>query len=387
MGMGRKLRWGLVGGGEGSQIGTAHRVGATIDGEFEWVAGALDIDPERGRDSAIRGGVPPARAYGDWQEMVRRESGLGPDQRLDLVTVATPNSTHHRISKALLECGFHVLCEKPITTTVSDGEDLVEAARAANRILAVNYGYSGYPMVRQARAMVRDGQLGRLRVVVAEFAHGSHADADDTDNPRVRWRYDPAQAGISSVLADTGIHALHMACFVIGRDVTRVAADFASTVPGRMLEDDAMVSLRFSGEVVGRLWSSAVAVGQQHGLTLRVFGERGGLRWSQEQPNQLYWTPLGKPTRTLERGDGNLSAEATRSSRITVGHVEGMIGAFGNIYADLAEGIRAFAEERDPDPASTWYPTGKDGVRTLAVVHAAARSAREAGRWVDIGAS
>ncbi len=381
---GRKLRWGLVGGGEGSQIGGAHRIAATIDGEFEFVAGALDIDPGRGREFAIRCGITGSRAYGDWREMVRQESLTGPDERLDLVTVATPNSTHHEIATAFLESGLHVLCEKPITTSVSDGEDLLRTARSANRILAVNYGYSGYPMVRQARAMVRDGMLGRVRVVVAEFAHGSHADADDADNPRVRWRYDPAQAGISSVLADTGLHALHMACFVIDRDVERVSADFASTVEGRVLEDDAMVSLRFSGGEVGRLWASAVAVGQQHGLTLRVFGERGGLRWSQEQPNQLYWTPIGKPTRTLERGDAGLSDEAQRASRITVGHAEGMLGAFGNIYSDLAETVRARAEGRRPDAASTWYPTGEEGVRTLAVVRAAARSAQGAGRWIEV---
>ena len=382
--MPRKLRWGLVGGGEGSQIGGAHRRGAVLDGHFELLAGALDIDPDRGREFAVRKGIEEARAYGEWRRMLAREARLGPDERLDLVTIATPNSTHHEISKAFLEAGFDVLCEKPITTTVEDGQDLVETAREADRILAVNYGYSGYPMVRQARAMVRDGKLGRIRVAVAEFAHGSHGDAADADNPRVRWRYDPAQVGVSSALADTGLHALHMTCFVIGQDVARVSADFASTVEGRALEDDAMVAMRFSGGTIGRLWTSAVAVGQQHGLTLRVFGETGGLRWSQEQPNQLFWTPLGAPTRTLERGNARLSEESNRASRITVGHAEGMLGAFANIYADLAENIRAREEGRNPHPAATWFPTGEDGVRTLAVVHAAARSARSGGTWIDL---
>ena len=382
--MPRKLRWGLVGGGEGSQIGGAHRMGAALDGHFELLAGALDIDPDRGREFAVRKGIEEARAYGEWHRMLAREARLDPDERLDLVTVATPNSTHHEISKAFLEAGFDVLCEKPITTTVEDGQDLVATAREAGRILAVNYGYSGYPMVRQARAMVRDGKLGRIRVVVAEFAHGSHGDAADADNPRVRWRYDPAQVGVSSVLADTGLHALHMTCFVIGQDVARVSADFASTVEGRALEDDAMVAMRFSGGTIGRLWTSAVAVGQQHGLTLRVFGETGGLRWSQEQPNQLFWTPLGAPTRTLERGNPRLSEESDRASRITIGHAEGMLGAFANIYSDLAENIRAREEGRNPHPAATWFPTGEDGVRTLAVVHAAARSARSGGTWIDL---
>lgn len=381
-----RLRWGLVGGGEGSQIGSAHRIGATMDGLLELAAGAMDIDPARGREFAMRRGIRADRAYGDWRRMLERESALEPGERLDLVTVATPNSTHHEIATAFLEAGFHVLCEKPLTTTVADARDLVRTARSAGRILAVNYGYSGYPMVRQARAMVRNGELGGIRVVVAEFAHGSHADASDADNPRVRWRYDPAQAGESSVLADTGLHALHMACYVIGRQVARVSADFVSTVEGRALEDDASVALRFAGGEAGRLWASAVAVGQQHGLTLRVFGELGGLRWSQEQPNQLLWTPLGEPARTLERGDSRLDEEARRGSRITIGHVEGMLGAFANIYSDLAAAIRSRGRARNGGCDSAPYPTGADGLHTLAAVHAAAESARHGGAWVDVPA-
>ncbi len=382
--MPNKLKWGLVGGGEDSQIGDAHRIAVGLDGTFQWASGALDIDPAKGRAYAVRKGLPTERAYGDWRQMLDRESRLGSGDRLDLVTVATPNATHYPIAKAFLEAGFHVLCEKPLTTSLADAEDLIATARARDRILAVNYGYSGYAMVRQARAMVAAGLLGGVRVVVVEFAHGAHADAADSDNPRIRWRYDPAQAGVSSVLADTGLHALHMACYVIGRDVARVSADFVSCVEGRELEDDAMVTLRFTGGEVGRLWASAVAVGQQHGLTLRVFGAQGGLRWAQEQPNQLYWTPLGKPTRTLERGHPSLSEAASRASRITVGHAEGMLEAFGNIYADLAEAIRARAEGRSPNRAATGYPTGEDGLRTLAAVYAAAASARELGAWIDM---
>ncbi len=378
-----QLNWGLVGGGETRQIGSAHRIGARLDGHFELVAGALDINPVRAREFAVRLGVPEDRAYGDWREMLGREKRLPTYGRLDLVTVATPNSTHHEISKAFLEAGFHVLCEKPLTVTLAEGENLVRTARDADRILAVNYGYSGYPMVRQARSMVRDGKLGRIRIVVAEFSHGSHADAADADNPGVRWRYDPEQTGVSSVLADAGLHALHMACFVIGQQVTRVSADFVSVFESRELEDDALLALRFAGGATGRLWTSAVAVGQQHGLNLRVFGELGGLHWVQEHPNQLYWPPLGKPTRTRERGDVRLSGEARLASRITVGHAEGFPGAIANIYSNLAETIRARDEGRAPHPAATWYPAGEEGLRTLAVVHAAARSARNGGTWVE----
>ena len=377
----------MVGGGEGSQIGGAHRIGATLDGEFEFAAGALDINPERGRDYAIRLGIQKSRAYGDWRTMLERERLLEGPARLDLVTVSTPNSTHYEIARAFLEAGFDVLCEKPLTTDPDTAEDLVAIARRGHRLLAVNYGYSGYPMVRQARAMVESGELGRIRLVVAEFAHGSHADAADADNPRIRWRYDPLQAGRSSVLADTGLHAIHLACFVAGLPVRRVSADFASCVEGRELEDDAAVALRFAGGAVGRIWASAVALGQTHGLTLRVFGERGGLRWSQEQPNQLFWTPLGEPVRTLERGDASLSPTARRASRITVGHVEGMLEAFGNIYLDLAEMLRARSDGREPHPDATGYPTAEDGLHTLEVVDAAIESANAGSIWVAVGAA
>lgn len=378
-----RLGWGIVGGGETSQIGAAHRIAAALDGQYELVAAAPDIDPAKGRDFAIRCGVPPWRAYGDWRQMLEAERGLSAPERLDLITVATPNSTHFEIAGAFLEAGFHVLCEKPLTTDLEDARTLVASAQRHGRILAVNYGYSGYPLVRQARSMVLAGQLGAVRVAVAEFAHGSHADASDKDNPRVRWRYDPAQAGVSSVLADTGLHALHMACFVLGRRVVSISADFASCVEGRALEDDALTALRFSGGEVGRLWASALAVGQIHGLTLRVFGERGGLRWAQERPNQLHWTPLGRPTQVLERGDARLSEIARRGSRITVGHAEGMLSAFANIYADIADDIRRRRDggtlSKAPD-----YPTGEDGLHTLAAIHAAAASARASGVWVQV---
>ena len=376
-----KLRWGLIGGGEDSQVGGIHRIAAGLDGVFDFVAGAVDVDPARGRAFAIRQGAAKDRAYGDWREMLAGE--LGRADRLDLVTVATPNNSHHEIAKAFLENGFDVLCEKPMTVTVEEAEDIVRVVRQTGRICAVNFGYSGYSLVRHARAMVARGDLGRVRVVVAQFAHGHHADAADADNPRVRWRYDPKLAGVSSVVADAGIHALYLACFVTGQDVETLAADFASTVEGRELEDDGMVVFRMSGGAVGRLWASAVAVGRMHGLAIEVYGEKGGLRWTQEQPNQLYWTPLREQTRVIERGAAGLSPEADRASRVPVGHAEGYFGAFGNIYADLAEVLRARRERRAADPAALWYPNAEEGLRSVAAVAAAARSAGRKGAWTD----
>lgn len=377
-----ELNWGLIGGGEDSQIGATHRIAAGLDGAFRLAAGALDVDPKRARDYAIRLGIPADRAYGDWRQMLEGERSR-PD-RLDLVTVATPNSLHFEITRSFLQAGFDVLCEKPLTTTVEDAEEIVRLAREHGRICAVNYGYSGYALVRHARAMVARGDLGRIRVVVAEFAHGHHANAADADNPRVRWRYDPKLAGVSSILADCGIHALHLASFISGQHVESLSADFSSTIAGRGLEDDAQVAFRMSGGVVGRLWTSAIAVGRMHGLAIQIFGEKGGLRWCQEQPNQLYWTPVGGGTTIIERGAAALSPEAVRASRVTIGHAEGFFGAFGNIYADIAEQLRARREGRTPSALARSYPTAEDGLRSIAAVHAAVASANARGTWVDV---
>ena len=377
----KKLNWGMIGGGQGSQIGPAHRLGAAVVGAFDFAAGALDHRADEGRAYARSLGIAEDRAYGNWQEMLAGEQGR--DDRIDLVTVATPNATHFEITKAFLEAGFHVLCEKPMTMTVEEGEDIVRVAQNAGRICAVNYGYTGYPLVRHMRAMVARGDLGKVRLIVAEFAHGHHADAADADNPRVRWRYDPAQAGVSAQFADCGIHALNMASFVASDEVECLSADFASTIESRVLEDDAMVNFRMSGGAVGRLWTSSVAVGRMHGLTLQVFGEQGGLRWVQEQPNQLVWTPTSGRNEIIERGEGNLSPEADRANRVTIGHPEGMPLAFSNIYADLAEAISAAKEGRSPDPAANLFPKAEDGLRSMAAVHAAVASAKANGQWVD----
>ena len=376
-----KLKWGMIGGGEGSQIGPAHRLGAGLDGAFDFVAGALDHRPDVGRDYGVRLGLDADRAYGDWQEMLAKEAGR--DDRIDLVTVATPNATHFEITKAFLEKGFHVLCEKPMTMSVEEGEEIVKIARASGKICAVNYGYSGYSLVRHMKAMVARGDLGAIRLIKAEFAHGHHADAADADNPRVRWRYDPAQAGVSAQFADCGIHALHMASFVIGQEAKELSADIVSCISSRELEDDAMVNLRFDGGAVGRLWTSSVAIGRQHGLTLQVFGEKGGLRWAQEHPNQLYLMPLNERLQVIERGEANLSPEADRTTRVTIGHAEGMPLAFANIYKDLADVINAAKSGNAPDPAANLYPRAEDGLRSMAAVEAVAESGKANGVWVD----
>ena len=369
----KKLQWGLIGGGEGSQIGPAHRLGAQADGLFTFAAGALDIDADRGRVFAATLGVAEDRAYGNWQDMLAGETAR--EDRIDLVTVATPNNTHFEITKAFLEAGFHVLCEKPMTMTVEEGEEIVRVAKASGKVCAVNYCYSAYPMVRQMKAMVALGELGRIRTVVTNFSHGHHAAGDDAENPRVRWRYDPAQAGVSGQMADCGIHAMHLASFILGDEVRELSADFASTVDGRVLEDDAMVNFRTEGGTVGRLWTSTIALGRQHGLDIQVFGEKGGLRWASEQPNQVYLHKLGGRVEIMEKGEAGLGEEAPRLSRVAIAHPEGFPLAVANIYVDLAARIRGTAEPN--------LPTAEDGLRSMAAVHAAVASAGERGAWVD----
>lgn len=377
-----KLKWGMVGGGEGSQIGSAHRMAAGLDGKFDFVAGALDHRAEESKAYGQRLGLEPSRAYADWQTMLVGETSR--DDRIDLVTVATPNATHFEITKAFLNAGVHVLCEKPMTMTVEESEEIVKVANDSGSVCAVNFAYSAFSLVRHMRAMIARGDLGRVRLVVVEFSHGHHADAEEQNNPRVRWRYDPELSGSSGQFADCGIHALHLACFVTQQSVAKVSADFASCIEGRVLEDDAMVNFRMGAGTVGRLWSSSVAIGRQHGLTIQVFGEKGGLRWIQEHPNQLMWNPLKGRVQIIERGEAGLSPEADRTSRITIGHAEGLPLAFGNIYADLAETIRARQQSTSPPETTDLYPKAEDGLHSAQVIRAAVDSAQQESRWIDV---
>ncbi|PID64001.1 MAG: oxidoreductase [Gammaproteobacteria bacterium] len=368
------LRWGMIGGGQGSQIGETHRMAAVMDRKWTPVCAAPDIDPDRGRRFAVSLGLDPERAYGSWQELVEGERGRR--DAVQLVTVATPNSTHYEITRACLEAGFNVLCEKPLTMTFREAKALANVAEKANRKLVVNFGYTGYPMVREMRAMVQGGKLGNIHLAFAQFAHGHHSDADDADNPRIRWRYDPSQAGVSSIVADCGIHAQQMTGYVLGQRIESVSADYLSAIGGRELEDDAAVQSRLEGGTRARLWTSAVATGHVHGLQLEVFGDKGGLCWRQERPDRLLYSPLGKPVRILERGQGGLSKDARESSRITIGHPEGFPAAFANIYRDIALALKG------SKPALARLPSVEDGIEMVRFVEQATRSAGKGGRWM-----
>ena len=346
------------------------------------VAGALDHRPDAGRAYGQTLGLAADRSYGDWREMLEGESGR--DDRVDLVTIATPNATHFEIAKAYLSAGFDVLCEKPMTITVDEAEEIVRLCRDQNRICAVNYGYSGYALVRHMKAMVARGDLGRKSALSSRTLPTATTPTKPTPTT-------PASAGAMIRPRPVSRPNSPIAAFTPctwpasspGRRSKKLSADLVSCIASRELEDDAMVNFRMDGGTVGRLWTSSVAVGRQHGLEIQVYGEKGGLRWSQEHPNQLYYMPLGERLQVIERGEANLSPEADRATRVTIGHAEGMPLAFANIYKDLAEVIRARKEGRTADPAADLYPRAEDGLRSMAAIFAVAESGKADGAWVD----
>jgi predicted dehydrogenase len=381
--MARRLRLGMVGGGEGAFIGAVHRLAARIDDRWELVAGCFSRDAARGARSAAALHVASDRAYADWREMARAEAAR-PDG-IDAVAIVTPNASHHPIARAFLDAGLHVICDKPLTTTLADARDLVAAVRASGRVFALTHNYTGYPMVRQARAMVAAGEIGAVRVVQVEYPQDWLATPlEGTGQKQAAWRVDPAQAGPAGSLGDLGTHAHNLTEFVTGLRVEGVCAELTAFVPGRALDDDARMLLRFVGGARGMLWSSQVSPGNENALRLRVYGERGGLEWSQEHPNQLRHAPLGAPPVVLSRGVGPLSPAATQATRIPAGHPEGYLEAFAQLYRDTAEQVAAAIEGRTPDPASLLVPTVEDGARGIAFVAAAVDSSARGGVWTAV---
>jgi predicted dehydrogenase len=371
----------MVGGGQGGFIGRVHRIAARFDDRFALVAGALSSNPVRARDSAAAWEIAPDRAYADWRAMAAAEAVRG--DGIEAVVVVTPNESHHAICRMFLDAGIEVICEKPLATSLEQARDLVRAARG--RVFGVTYGYTGYPMVREARAQIAAGVLGAVRMVQVEFTLGWLAHPLETSgNKQASWRTDPARAGPSGVVADIGTHAIHLAEFVSGLRLHAVAADLARIVPGRRVEDSANILLRFTSGARGIAWVSMVAAGVDVGLRLRVFGERGHLDWSQASANELKVAFADEPTRVLVRGGPGLSAEAKRASHIVGGLPEGIFEAFATLYHDFAEAIAAHRAGRTIDPLHSWYPTVEDGARGMAFVDAVLRSDAADGAWTEL---
>ena len=378
----RRLRLGMVGGGQGAFIGDVHRMAARLDGEYELVAGALSSDPDRALASARELGIADDRSYADFREMARAEGQR--DDGIDAVAVVTPNHVHHPVAMAFLEAGIHVICDKPMTVTSDESRELIAAAETADRVLAVTYNYSGYPMIRQARSMVADGELGRIRLVQAEYVQDWLADAvEATGNRQASWRTDPARAGAGGCIGDIGTHAYHLACFVTGLELEALAADLSTFVEGRQLDDNAALLLRFRGGAKGMLWASQVAVGNQNNLSLRIYGDKGGLSWRQQAPNELWFTPLGGDPRMITRGGSSAGQAAQRVTRVPGGHPEGYLEAFAGIYTEVARAIRAHDAGEALD-SHVLFPAGLDGLHGVEFVEAAVRSSRDGASWVDV---
>jgi predicted dehydrogenase len=375
------LRLGMVGGGRGAFIGGVHRLCARMDGQYELVAGALSSDPARARESGADLQLAPTRVYTSFAEMAAAEAQR-PDG-IEVVSIVTPNDSHHAIARAFLDRGIDVICDKPMTTTVEDALDLVQAVRRSGLIFGVTHNYTGYPMVRQARAMIAAGELGTIRVVQVEYVQDwLTTKLEDTGQKQAAWRVDPARAGAGGCLGDIGTHAHNLVGFVTGLAVRELAADLSRFVPGRQLDDNVHILLRFENGARGMLWSSQVAPGNENGLRLRVYGDKAGLEWQQEHPNQLRVAPVGQPPRVLSRGGPSLAAAASLATRIPSGHPE----AFANLYRDLAEQIRARRAHRQPDPAALLVPTVEDGAHGVQFIHAAVESSARNAAWVGIGA-
>ncbi len=366
----------MVGGGAGSFIGGVHRIAARLDDRFELVAGAFSSDPERGRASAAALHVTPERAYGSYDEMAEREAARA--DRIDAVAVVTPNDSHVAICSAFLARGIPVICDKPLATSLAEARRLRDEVRKAGLPFVLAHNYSFGPMVREARALVANGTLGAIRVVQVEYAQDWLAtDLETTGQKQAAWRTDPLRSGPAGSVGDIGTHAHHLACFVSGSRVSALLADLATFVPGRRLDDDPRMLLRFEGGARGALWCSQVAPGHENGLRLRLFGERGGLEWAQEHPNQLRLAMLGEAPRTLFRGMPGLSAEATRATRLPAGHPEGYLEGFAQLYAETADLLTGAAEPG-------LLPGIEDGVAGLAFIEAAVASSRAGGTWVRL---
>lgn len=376
------LRLGMVGGGQGAYIGNIHRLASRLDGQWQLVAGAFDVDPERGRAFAISQGLDPARSYGTWQDLIAGETGR--EDRVDAVAICTPNFTHYPIAKALIEAGFDVICEKPLTATLGDAVDLERLARESGRFVGVTYTYCGYPMVHEARVRIANGELGAIRTVQVEYPLEWMATAiEQSGNAQAAWRTDPKKNGRGGSIGDIGTHAYHLASFVTGLKLESLTADLATFVGGRELDDNANVMMRYQGGARGLLWSSQVAIGNSNGVRLRVFGEKGSLQWFQEQPNELVFTPLDGRVQIIKRGADDLSEDAKLRIRTPPGHPEGYLEAFANLYAGFAEAIRARQEGRAPSPLGQNLPLAYDGLKGVAFVEAVVDSHEAEGQpWL-----
>lgn len=380
--LGRKLRLGMVGGGPGAFIGAVHRAAARLDGHWELVAGALSASPDKARSHAAELMIP--RAYGSFEEMAEAERSH--PEPIDAVAIVTPNHMHYPVATAFLDAGFHVICDKPLTTTVDDALQLTRQVEASGLIFGLTHTYSGYPMVRQMREMVLNGDIGPVRMIQVEYAQGWLATPlEETGAKQAEWRTDPARSGPGGCLGDIATHAYHLARFTTELKPREISADLTTFVRGRRLDDNVQALVRFDGGAKASLWSSQIAVGEENNLNIRIYGETGSLAWHQENPNYVQCARLGESTRVLTRGGPGNGLASTRSTRIPTGHPEGYYEAFAQLYNDFSELVRARLEEREPHGLAKLLPTCADGLAGLRFIDGAIRSAQDNSAWTTLG--
>ncbi|TQV78456.1 Gfo/Idh/MocA family protein [Denitrobaculum tricleocarpae] len=377
------IRLGMVGGGRDAFIGGVHRIAARLDGHYELVAGALSGNPKKARASGVDLGLDPDRCYGTYSEMVGGETAR-PDG-IEAVAIVTPNHMHFPPAKAFLEAGIHVICDKPLTLTLAEAKKLAAVVEKTGKLFVLTHNYTGYPMIRQAREMVRKGQLGTLRLVQSEYPQDWLSEKlEASGHKQADWRTDPKRSGAGGCIGDIGTHAWNLATFVSGLETESLCADLDSFVKGRKLDDNANVMLRFKGGAKGMIWASQVAPGNENALKLRVYGTKGGLEWEQEHPNQLWFTPFGEPKRLITRGGAGSIDAAGRVTRVPPGHPEGYLEGFANIYSEAAAAIHAHRKKNGKIPKGVLFPTVTDGLDGMRFIDACVRSSKKNAAWIKL---
>ena len=387
--MSRKIRMGMVGGGEGAFIGGVHRMAAALDGQIDLVCGAFSSDPERSKRSGEALFIDPKRVYPDFETMIKAEKRLPADKRMDMVSIVTPNHVHFAPAKMALESGFHVICDKPLSFSLDEALKLEKVVEKTGMLFALTHNYTGYPMVKQAKAMVKNGDIGKIRKVVVEYPQGwLSTKREDEQSKQASWRVDPTKSGIGGSLGDIGTHAENLAEYITGLQIKELMADISIFVEGRQLDDDANILLRFDNGAKGILHCSQISAGEENDLNIRIWGEKGGLEWHQENPNSLIIKWLDRPKEILRTGQGFLYPKMTppevanAHTRVPGGHPEGYLEAFANVYRNFAKHIQAKLEGKPQDPLYD-YPSVSDGVRGMQFIYKVVESSKK-GRWISL---
>jgi predicted dehydrogenase len=380
----RKLRYGMVGGGRDAFIGAVHRKAMAMDGQYEFVAGALSSNPDKAHASGRDLGLADDRNYGSWEEMLEKERKRPAPDRIDLVSIVTPNHVHYPVAKAFAAAGFHVVCDKPLVHTSKQANDLIRTVERSGVVFAVTYNYTGYPMVKQARHMIQKGQLGDIRKVIVEYNQGWLAtNLEATGQKQADWRTDPRRSGAAGAIGDIGSHAENLVATVTGLEIESICADLTTFVSGRQLDDDGNLLLRYTNGARGVLIASQIEIGGENDLRLRVFGTKGGLEWHQENPNYLVWNPLEGPRQILSRGSGYLCDAAQKATRLPTGHPEAFLEAFANVYLGAAEAIRARQARKKLGKLEGDFPTVLDGARGVHFIEKTVESAASSKKWTS----